>query len=200
MARFNSTAIWAINHLWVICVAYVISMIALLFIHGAFGFSMSDDGTYFSNTLMHIGSGAVLGLGTGLLQKKLLRKTFPVSVLWVLSLMAGFIIAETITGLVLWKMEIYRGLINVFNTTYHFPEACIFASAGLVSGIFQYRLLKPHFTKRMYWIMASTLGWSVLILSTYCGLVAFIAGALLYGAITGWTLYYILKPKHQSQV
>jgi hypothetical protein len=189
---------WTLHHTWAIIVSYLISMVVLLIIHGSFGFSMNDNGTYLSNTLMHIGSGLILALGTGLLQKELLKKYFQVSFFWVLSLIIGFVLAEVLAGIVLWKLGIYRGLINVFNNTNHFPEASIFAFAGLISGIFQFRLLKPFYKKRFYWIVSSTLGWGLLILSTYLGLVAFLLGPILYGAITGFVFYLIFEPKNKK--
>jgi hypothetical protein len=156
---------------------------------------MKDNGTYLSNTLMHIGSGLILALGTGILQKELLKKYFPISFFWVLSLIIGFVIAELLAGIVLWKMEIYRGLINIFNNTNHFPEASIFAFAGLISGILQFGLFKPFYKKRFYWIVSSTLGWCLLILSTYLGLWGFLIGAFLYGAITGLVIFRLMEPK-----
>jgi hypothetical protein len=71
----------------------------------------------------------------------------------------------------------------------------IFASAGLITGIIQYRLLKPYYNKRFYWIIASTLGWAFFILSTYLSLYAIILGPLFYGAITGFAFYKIMEPK-----
>ena len=199
MKKYKEYAAWTLHHTWVILVSYMLSMVVLLLIHGSFGFSMEDDGTYLSNTLMHIGSGFILALGTGILQRELAKNYFPVSFFWVLSLIIGFVLAELIAGLVLWKLEIYRGLINIFNNTNHFPEASIFALAGLISGILQFRLLRPFYKKRFYWIVSSTLGWGLLILSTYPGLFAFLIGAILYGAITGIVFYRIMESKTQNE-
>ena len=190
---------WTLHHTWVILVSYITSTIVLLIIHGSFGFSMNDDGTYLSNALMHIGSGFILALGTGILQKELLKKYFNISNYWVLSLIIGFLIAELLAGLVLWKLEVYRGLINIFNCTNHFPEASIFAFAGLVAGILQFRLLRPYYRKRFYWLVSSALGWSLLILSTYLGLWGFILGAALYGAVTGIVFFTVMESKTQNQ-
>ncbi len=195
MKEWKDYAKWIMHHTWVITVSYVISMMALLFIHDLFGFSMKEEGTYLSNTLMHIGSGFILALGTGILQKELLKKYFPISFLWVLSLIIGFVLAELLAGIVLWKLEIYRGLINFFQNTNHFPEASIFAFAGLISGLLQLRLFKPFYKKRFYWIVSSTLGWGVFILSAYLGLIALLFGALLYGAVTGLAFSRLLECK-----
>ncbi|HOI78608.1 MAG TPA: hypothetical protein PLI30_03270 [Petrimonas sp.] len=186
---------WTLHHTWVILVSYSISMVVLLIIHGFFGFSMAEDGTYLSNAVMHIGSGFVLALGTGTLQRELLRKHIQMSFFWVVSLIIGFVVAELVAGIVLWKLEIFRGLINIFNTDVHYPESLIFALAGLIAGIIQFRLLKPYYKKRIFWILSSTIGWSLLILTTYLSPFAIPLGAFLYGAITGIVLYRILKSK-----
>jgi hypothetical protein len=195
MKDFKDYINWILHNTWSILLSYFASIIVLLLIHGSFGFTMKDDGTYFSNSLMHICSGSVLALGTGILQREFLKKYIYVSYLWVLSLIAGFVLAELIAGYVLWKLEIYRGLINIFNTSNHLPEASIFAFAGLISGILQFRLLRPYYKKAIYWIVTSMLGWSFLILSTYPGLFAFIIGAILYGVITGFAFYRIMELK-----
>ncbi len=195
MKDWKDYAKWIMHHTWVITVSYVISMMALLFIHDLFGFSMAEEGTYLSNALMHIGSGFVLASGTGILQRELLKKHIKASFFWIVSLVIGFVASEIIAGIILWNLEIYRGLINVFNTDDHFPESLIFASAGLLSGIIQFRLLKPYYKKRFYWIIASTVGWGVFILSAYLGLIALLFGALLYGAVTGLAFSRLLECK-----
>ena len=199
MKEYKNWAKWTLHHTWVISVSYLISIIVLLSIHGSFGFTMNDEGTYLSNTLMHIGSGAILAFGTGILQKQLLQKHFRVSFNWVWALIIGFITAELLAGIVLWEMGIYRGLINIFNNLNHLPEAAIFAFAGLFSGILQFRLLRNYYKRRVYWIVASTFGWGILILSTYLGLFAFLLGAFFYGIITGFVFDFILIEKNQNK-
>jgi hypothetical protein len=199
MKKFSDYANWTLHHTWTILLSYFISMVALLLIHGAFGFTMADFGTYLSNPVMHIASGAILAFGTGVLQRVLLKRHIRIPFFWVVSLVIGFVIAETAAGIVLWKMEIYRGLINIFNTDVHYPKALIFALAGLIAGAFQIRLLKPTYTKRFYWILTSTLGWAVLILSTYLSPYAFVLGALFYGAITGLAFYRLMEPKTNQE-
>jgi hypothetical protein len=92
-------------------------------------------------------------------------------------------------------MGIYRGMINIFNTNARLLESLIFAFAGYISGIVQFRLLKPHFYKRFYWILASAAGWAFLILATYPGIFALVLGAIFYGSITGLAFYKLMKPK-----
>lgn len=199
MKEFKDYAYWTLHHTWAIVISYFVGGIVGLIIFGSFGYTMKDDGSYLANSLGSIATGSILAFGTGFLQKELLKKYFPISFLWVLSLIIGFVLAELLAGIVLWKLEIYRGLINFFQNTNHFPEASIFAFAGLISGILQFRLFKPFYKKRFYWIVSSTLGWGFLILSTYLGLFAFLLGALLYGALTGLVFYWLLEPKNQNK-
>lgn len=198
MKEMNAYTKWTLHHTWVVTASYFTGMFVLLLIHGAFGFTMKEDGTYLSNTLMHLGSGIILASGTGILQRELLKKYFRVSFSWVWALIAGFVLAELIAGIVLWKLEVYRGLINLFNTNYHLPEAAIFALAGLLAGILQCSLLNGSYKKSGYWIVASSLGWGGFILSAYLGVYAIIAGALLYGAITGFVFDRVLKSKNEK--
>jgi hypothetical protein len=199
MKEFKDYTKWTLHHMWVIILSYFSGTILLLLIHGWFGFTMKDNGTYLSNTLMHVASGSVLAFGTGILQKMLLKKYFRVSFFWVISLIIGFVFAELLAGLILWKLQIYRGLINVFNNTNHFPEASIFALAGLISGILQIRLLKPYYRKRFYWIISCTFGWGLLILSTYFRLFALLFGPFLFGAITGLVFYRLLVSENRVE-
>ena len=66
-------------------------------------------------------------------------------------------------------------------------------------------LLKKQYAGRVYWVIASTLAWGISILITAIDqdselalLITFIIGAILYGAITGATLMWILKPKEKK--
>jgi hypothetical protein len=201
MNKYKNWAIWTFHHIWIILGVYLISILfVLLPIHGSFGFTMDDDGTYLSNALMHMGSGAVLALGTGILQAILLKKHIHSTFLWVLALIGGFLLTELIAGIILWKLEIYRGLINIFNSQNHLPEASIFVFAGLVAGIFQFRLFHSSNNRRYYWIPTSAIGWGILILSTYLGLFGFIVGAMCYGVVTGFVVYLVIAEKNTLEI
>ena len=77
---------WTLMSLGIVALSYLISLIVVLLVHGAFGFTMADEGTKLSQTLMQIAGGAVLGLGTGIYQRSLLGKLFKVSSSWVYTL------------------------------------------------------------------------------------------------------------------
>jgi hypothetical protein len=193
--KFQFWIKWTLLSALIIPLSYIISLIAVLIVHGAFGFTMDDWGTHLSNTLMLIAGGAVLGFGTGILQKMLLKERFTIPSFWVYSVIIGFVLAELIAGIILWRLDILRGQLNVVNSNNPFPEALIFASAGLIIGLFQWTVLKRYFKKSAYWVFASMLGWGICIVATIFSDWAFVLGALLYGAITGATLLWVLQPK-----
>lgn len=108
--------------------------------------------------------------------------------------MIGFAITELATGVILWKMGLNRGLLR-FIKFKPIPESVIFACAGLLIGLLQWTILRRYFNKSGFWILSSLLGWGICIIITLFSLWAFFAGALLYGAITGVTLMWIMQTK-----
>jgi len=186
--------IWTLSNGFLIPIIYVISLIAVLLVHGSYGYTMNDWGTHRSNTMMQIAGGIVIGLGTGFLQMKLLQKQFNISKNWITSMVVGFALAEIIAGIVLMQSDVVRGKLTIINTTNHFPEALIFALAGLLIGLFQWSLLRKYYTRSIFWILSSMIGWSICILITFYSQIAFIIGTTFYGALTGFTLVWVLKP------
>lgn len=189
MKNKNAFIKWTFWHSLVIPLSLIPGLVTMVLVHGSYGYSMADAGTYLSNTLMHIASGIVLAAGTGLFQLNFLRKQIRIPGTWVWSLIAGFVTAELLAGLLLWKLSILRGLINLFNTDVHYAEAGIFAFAGLIAGLLQGRMLRQIVRNRVLWALASAIGWGSCILFTSFGLIAFFAGALVYGALTGLVLF-----------
>lgn len=195
--------LWSLLSMGIITASYLLSLIAVLLVHGAFGFNMEEWGTPLSNTLMQIAGGAVIGAGTGLYQKSLLKRLFKVGSSWIYTLIIGFVATELVTGIILWQMGLIRGQLRFleFNPL---PESLIFAGIGLLTGLLQWAILKKSFSGSFYWIIASTAGWWLCIFSAYLlGLVSrggsilgFIPGTFLYGAITGAILLWVMKPKN----
>ncbi len=65
-------------------VIYMISLIVVAIVHGVFGFNMTEGGTYLSQTVMQIAGGAVIGFGTGIYQRSLLKKVFLIlNLIWI---------------------------------------------------------------------------------------------------------------------
>lgn len=185
---------WTLWSLGIIPVTYMVSLIAVLLTHGAFGFSQMEGGTYLSQTAMQMAGGAVIGLGTGIYQRLLLKRVFNVASSWIYTLIIGFAVTELIVCLLLWQLEINRYELR-FIESRPLPEALIFACIGLVTGLLQWRILKRYFARSFFWVLASTLGWGICILVTQLAIMAFFIGALLYGAITGAALMWILQKK-----
>lgn len=186
--------------------SYIISLITVLLVQGAFGFGQMDWGTPLSNTLSQIVAGTVIGLGTGLYQRSLLRKVFNISSSWIYALIIGFVTTELICGIILWQLDLDREKLR-FIEYKPLPEALIFACAGLLIGLLQWTRLGRYFSGSGYWVMASTLGWGILILinilwfvpfiktSIWAIVMVFALGSFLYGAITGATLMWIMQRK-----
>lgn len=197
---------WTLLSSGIIPLSYIISLIAVLLVQGAFGFDQMDWGTPLSNTLSQIAGGTIIGLGTGIYQKSLLRRIFNVSSSWIFTLIIGFVTSELIAGIILWQLGLDREKLR-FIEYKPLPETLIFASAGLLIGLLQWRILRRFFFRSGYWIIASTLGWGICILINILWFVPFIhnlvwavilvfaLGSLLYGAITGSTLMWIMQRK-----
>ena len=57
---------WTLLGLGLIPLSYMVSLIVVLLVHGAFGYNQMEGGTYLSQTVMQMAGGAVLGLGAGI--------------------------------------------------------------------------------------------------------------------------------------
>jgi len=192
--KFHFWTKWTLLSLGIIPLSYIISLIAVLFVHTAFGFKMNEWGIPLSQTLMQIAGGAVIGLGTGIYQRSLLRKIFDVTSSWIYTIIIGFTITELIAGIILWQMGLNRGELR-FIEFKPIPESLIFACAGLVIGLLQWTILRRYFYNNCFWVFASILGWGICIIVTQISAWAFFVGAILYGAITGATLMWIMQIK-----
>jgi len=195
--KFQFWLKWTLLSLGLIPVSYMISLIVVAIVHGAFGFSLSEGGTYLSQTVMQIAGGAVIGFGTGIYQRSLLKKVFSVSSSWIYTLVIGFAVTEIIVCIVLWQLGLNRYELRWIEFK-PLPEALIFACAGLIIGLLQWMILRRYFFRSSYWILASTLGWGICVLVTQLSIWAFFIGVLLYGAITGATLMLILRKKEEE--
>jgi hypothetical protein len=196
---------WTLINALALILGYIISVFVVLLINEIiFDNTVDEWGSPFEQTVVQIALGIVIGFSIGITQWRLLRKVFNVSSFWLYSVVIGFTILELIAGIILWKLDINRGELNFieFNALAH---ALILAITGLIIGIIQMPLLKKQYAGSVYWVVASTLAWGISILITAIDqdfglalLITFILGAILYGAITGATLMWILKPKEKK--
>jgi hypothetical protein len=183
---------WVLFSFIIIPLTYIVSLFVVLLVHGAFGFSQMEGGTYLSQTVMQVAGGAVIGLGTGLYQRSLLQKLYHFPASWIYSAIAGFTITELIVCIVLWQLHLNRWQLRFieFNPL---PETLFFAIAGLLTGVLQWMILRKTFRKSIWWIPASAIGWGLCVLMTVVNVWAFFLGALLYGIITGGVLFIVIK-------
>src|SRR5512145_2687003 len=137
---------WTFLSFGVIPVSYMISLIVALLIHGAFGFSHMEGGTYLSQTVMQIVGGAVIGFGAGIYQRSLLKRVFNTTSSWIYTLVIGFAVTELIVCIVLWQLELNRYELR-FIEFRPLPEALIFACIGLIIGLLQWTILRRHFLR-----------------------------------------------------
>jgi len=193
---------WTLLNALVLIFSYIISLFVMLLIaETIFGFSADEWGTPFQQTVISIAAGIVIGISIGFTQWRLLRKVFNVSSFWLYSVAIGFIIIELIAGIILWKLDINRGELNFIEGD-PYSHAIILAITGLLISIIQMPLLRNHFYRIIYWVVASTVAWGIGVLLTAIDtgsevgfLLFFILGTLLYSAITGATLIWIMQPK-----
>ena len=196
--KFHFWTSWTFLSLAIIILGYIVGGIALLLIHGAFGYNQYDWGTPLSQTLGHVAAGAVLGLSVGFFQRSFLKKLFHVPAFWIYAMIIGFVVIELISGIILSRMGINRGEIKFFEyETPGYPpgESLIYAIAGLLTGLIQWPILSRSFSHSVFWVPASTLGWGICFMITMISVSAFLLGALLYGAITGATLMWVLRKR-----
>jgi hypothetical protein len=197
---------WSLLSMGIITASYIVSLIAVGIVGmGIFGITYDEWGTPLANTLMHMAGGVVIGLGVGLYQRSLLKKLFKVNSSWIYTLIIGFVLTELFTGIVLLKTEFVRGQLRFIESN-PLPESIIVAVAGLLIGFLQWLILRKSFTRSIYWIIASSIGWWMCIFLTYIvslineqlSIFAFIPGSFLYGGITGVVLLWVMKPKEKN--
>jgi hypothetical protein len=202
---------WSIMNALVIPVSYLASLIIVLIVAGFFGIAMTEWGTHFQQTIIQLAGGTTLALGVGIFQQIKLKALTNISVHWITAIIAGFIITEIIAGIITWQLNLNRMQLRFIEFRV-LPEALIFSVAGAITGLFQWFILKKYYIRSGYWILASGIGWGATILimaNVYIypslkeipylfiliEILAFLLGALIYGAITGAALVWIMKKK-----
>lgn len=193
---------WTLFNALALIFSFIISFfVVILLAEFVFGISVDEWGSPFEQIVINLAAGSVIGFGIGITQYRILRKIVEISSFWIYSVAIGFILVELIIGIILWEMEINRGELN-FMEGNSLAHTLILVVTGLLIGLIQIPLLRKHFKRVAYWVGASTVAWGLSVMITAIGqqsevalLLTFILGALFYGAITGATLTWILKPK-----
>ena len=186
---------WTLLNAIVLIIAYPVGY----FIGSLLAESISEWGSHFEQTRDMIIFQVVAGFFIGITQWLLLRKFFQVSSYWIYSIPIVVIVVEVIAGIILWKLDINRGELSFIEGD-PYSHALILAIVGLLAGVIQLPLLKNFFSGTFYWIVASMIAWALSVLVTAIGhqydiavLITFVIGSLLYGAITGATLMWVLQ-------
>lgn len=193
---------WIVTNGLVILVAILGSLIvgyAIFF--GLMGYdSYEDSGTPFQQSLIIIIDCIITGLGLGFFQRKLLSRVYKISIWWIFSIPAGMVIIELISALVCSQLGIgSRGELD------YLPNVLIFSTYGLIIGTIQYFILRIHLHRSALWILSNTLalGLGMLVAgSVYDNplmILTYLAGMIIYGAITGATLIWALKSKEKDK-
>jgi hypothetical protein len=189
---------WTILSAVFLPVGYFFGYIAGLFVNEAFGYTVYDTGSYLSQIIVYCAFGTVVGLVIGLYQWGFfLKARYNVPPTWVLALVAGIVISEIISGLILWKFEINRSDVGYFQSGSQLMETLIWTFTGLLTGLLQFLVIRKRFDRPWLWILSSMLGWG-LCNSVIWTIPLFFVGALVLGAITGGTLIWLMKCKCSS--
>lgn len=140
--------------------------------------------------------GVGMGAGVGLGQAFAARRWLDRPKLWagasVLGMGGLFVVADTLHAL---------------GLSFPYSLPLYVAVGGLLAGVLQLPLLRPHADRRYWWVAASCIGWSVpagllmlndsQLVPEVWGMTAFLAtlglGGILLGAVTGATLVRIRR-------
>lgn len=170
-------------------ISATVGFIAVMIVNGILGYDYLENGPPFVETVNYCAVCSIIAVVIGLTQWLLLRRKIKISSLWILASIGGILISESLAGLVLWKLEINRADLGLFQAGPILPEVLIFTFTGALIGIFQFPLLKKYYHKAGLWIPASIIAWVTVPLAVYA------LGGITLGAITGATLIWILKIK-----
>ncbi len=131
--------------------------------------------------------GLVLGAGVGLAQMIAVRKVMPLTWRWVWGAAIGlgvpFIVAVVIDEV--WFAEV---------ETIEAGFVIVGAAGGALAGLLQKRALRPHTHRTEWWILASTVSWSLAWLGNIVlGEAGIAVGGVILGAVSGALLIWIVN-------
>jgi len=142
--------------------------------------------------------GIGIGGGVGYWQSRLLRGVLHEPRRWVLASTAGLS-----APLIVWDLSQVVGWDSWFSLA-----PCVLAG-GFAVAVWQWRLLRPHSVRAMWWVLACPLGWSLPALavatsdgswlgepwSFIVGLSGMFFGGAMVGIVTGRPLAWIVEPR-----
>lgn len=193
MRKYKFLIHWSLLTLPFLTLGYFVGFIAGTLTGELFGLTIADDGNHFTQTIVYCVFGSVVIISISLTQLWILKKyKITISKWWILAGILGIIISELIAGIILWKLQINRSDLGIFQGGPPLPEALIFSFSGLLIGFFQWLVIKKQFSNSVYWIPANFLGWGLCHLVMFHFL-AFFPGALVLGISTGLSFSQIIK-------
>jgi hypothetical protein len=153
--------------------------------------------------------GSVVGASVGAMQWLVVWKRIPYSLLWIISCIAGWSVGLSIT----WGIqEFFYNSLAGLHAFERDGSIIMGITVGLFFGNVQWIILRQHFHRAGWWILANLVGWGISIIvgvmaidwldldfdleySTFLmieqGIEGIIAGGIL-GAITGGVLIWLL--------
>jgi len=192
---------WILLNAAFIIIGYILMVLFGILMMEITNISMSEWPSPLEQTIWQIGNAILFGSSIGFIQWRLLRKTYSIPSSWIYLVPAGMVLTELVAGILLWEMGINRGEFAFWENN-PIPHAVIASIYGLIIGLFQFSIIRRHFFKGAFWILASTLAWGVSIILTAINvtndiflLITFVIGILVYGLMTGGVLMWILKPR-----
>ena len=141
----------------------------------------------------------IISIPIGLSQWFALRRMFPVSPLWIFTILAGLLLT-----FVLYK-AIPEGLWLMFDDESIAVMTLTYLVFGFAIALPQWLILRQWFSKSSIWVLGSSLGvalsfWLVISseLVNRSGIVSYCLAALLYAITTGLVLVRLLSRHHKS--
>ena len=147
-----------------------------------------------------LGSTLIISIPISLVQWIALRRIFPVSKLWILSLPVGLLLA------ILIIREIPDGLWQIVGDESPVAFTVAYFLIGLIIAIPQWPLLRRQFSNSSIWLLGSSIGLAVglgFVLATdlinQSGFISAVVVVLTYAIVTGLTLSWLLTYHNKSQ-
>jgi len=135
-------------------------------------------------------SSLLIGLPLGFAQWMALRRIAPISILWVLTISAGLLLALVVSPLL-------AGILGFQSDESVLALTTAYTTIGLFVGLAQWLFLRGHFAKSLVWLLCSAAGFGLgmgLVLATSLidhGLTSIILVTLVYSVLTGLTISWM---------
>jgi hypothetical protein len=146
-------------------------------------------------------SSLIIGLPIGLAQWIALRRVAPISILWVLTVSAGLLLA-----LVAINRAVSAGTWGVLEDESVLSLTAAYTTIGLLVGLAQWLFLRGHFTKSLVWLLSSAVGLGlgtgpVLAsnLINQSGMISIILVVLVYAIATGLVISWLAASQRKTK-